>query len=117
MSKGMWKVKLYPPSGERHSPLDYINNLDSEKDQSKIRNKLGTFSKLGLGEWAGDWVHFFEDHVWEIVSGNHRLMFCYHDDSIVVVYACKKVGQKTRPRDKKRAMKNYNDYFDAVGGI
>jgi putative component of toxin-antitoxin plasmid stabilization module len=107
----IWRIIFFPPSGERYSPYDYVRDLSNPAEKAQIALRLETLSKLALGDWPHTWIHKITDNIFQLTAGNHRLMYCLDEGTIVILHACRKVSQKTRSKDIKRATTNYHRYM------
>ena len=107
----IWDIRFYPPSNEQHSPYDYILTLPSPDEKAHILRRLDTLRKLELGEWPHTWIHKIGDEIWQLTAGSNRIMYCLDEKTLVVLHACRKKGQKTRPQDIQRAEIHYAEYM------
>jgi phage-related protein len=110
------RIEFFPPAGKRHSPFDYISNLSNNAQRAQIVHRLDTLKKLEIGDWPHTWIHKIRGAIYQLTAGDHRIMFCLDNKTIVVLHICRKVKQKTRRKDIKRAEIHYNEYVTQKKG-
>lgn len=107
----MWNSQFFPAKGERHSPFDYIINVSPASEKAQIMHRLKTIQELPLNDWPHTWIHKIDDKIYQLTAGKHRLMYCIDKETIIVLHACRKRGQKTHQKDINKANKHYRDYI------
>lgn len=110
----VWNIEFFPPSGERHSPYDYIIGLSDPNERDLIRHRLETLSKLQIEDWP--WVKKHTGDIRQLDADPNRVMFCLDQRTIVVLHVFRKTGQKTRRKDKNGAMIHYDRYIEQQKG-
>jgi len=109
-----WRVKFFPPSGERNSPHDYVVNLADENDRAMILLRLERMQQHRKVDWPPAWINHMGGKIWELYARGHRLMYCLDSGTIVILHACKKVSNKTRERDLNIAKNHLARYLDSI---
>lgn len=107
----IWKIVYYPAPGERNSPMGYIANLSNKEGQATLIHRLKFLCQNELADWPHTWCHKITGKVYQLTAGASRVMFCLDDNRLVILHACKKVGQKTRSQDIERAERHYELYL------
>jgi phage-related protein len=109
----IWEIIFYPGRGEKDSPYDYILKLADKNEQAQINHRLEFFRNNEISDWPHLWYHKLVDKIFQLRANNSRIMYFLDSKSkkIVLIHACKKVGQKARSEDIKRAIKHYKDYI------
>lgn len=108
----LWIVLFYPKSGDKHSPADYINNIiPRPADRASIVDWLIKLSEREIGDWPNTRIHKITHDIWQLTVGNYRVSFVLDSRFIVVLHCCRKRGQRTHTKDKRRAELNYESYL------
>jgi phage-related protein len=107
----MWQIHFFPPSGERYSPYDFVVGLPRESDAAAVIHRLESMRKMEMADWPSAWVHKLVGKIYQLKVGAFRLMYCLDRRTIVVLHACRKKGQRTKPQDLERAETHYRRYF------
>ena len=96
------------------SPLGYINDL-RPAEKAKVFHQLEVLQQTPIPQWPPKWVSILEDKIWELKSGDHRILFFLHTESIVVVHAVRKRARTLRRSDIKLAKRRRGDYVHEFG--
>lgn len=110
-----WQPFFFPCPGEQNSPEDYINGLDNVNEAANIQIHIETVCRLTPAYWIGyKPIKPIDTDLWQLTVGKHRIYITLNskDHMVVIVYACKKVSQKAKPQDLKRAMANRDKYHE-----
>ena len=107
----IWNIVFYPSSGSRHSPHDYIGSLSKKNEIALIYRRLKTIQELPMEEWPSKWIKKIGS-TYQLAADNQRVYFGLEEKTIVVCYACRKVSQKARKEDLRRAEENFKSYHE-----
>ncbi len=108
----IFDLEFFPESGRNYSPSDFIEGLTNNTEAAKIKQRL----ELLMNHPQKEWGHYVEitkidEDLLQITAGPHRFYCFVNDQTIIVFYICRKVGQKARRQDLNRAKINRDSYF------
>lgn len=113
-----FKVRFYPPPGERHSPYDILMDLNRTR-RTAIRNRLRTFQEIEYEHWPRSWSKQHTGPIKQFSSGDYRVMYVLDnlqgEDLMIVLHIFRKRGRKTTARQQNRVEANYEAYLRAKG--
>lgn len=113
-NRPIWETDFFPDEGERHSPVAYIKRISRKNERAQIFHRIDALTKLEAWEWPPLWVENFKDGLYQLKSGDHRIYFGLGTEPnkrvMIFCYACRKAGQKAKPKDVQRARDNLNQY-------
>jgi phage-related protein len=110
----IWRITYYPPPGEHDSPYDYILGLSNPNERTLIPRRLDILADRQIEDWI--WVKKHTGDIRQLDVDPNRVLFCLDQRTIVVLHVCRKKGQKTRPKDTKRAIIHYDEYWQQKKG-
>ena len=106
-----WEIKFFPPSGEKHSPGDFIKTIANRTEATIIERRLETIRELELVDWPSAWVKKVAG-IYQLKAGDHRVYFDLDGRTIIVVcHVCRKVSQRAKEKDIGRAKANLKSYY------
>lgn len=105
-----WKVGYFPATGERNSPVDYIQRLTNYHEVAIIKHRIDVIRQLPIEDWPVTWIKRIQG-LYQLNAGAHRIYFDVDTDTLVILYICRKVSQKAKKQDLLRAMANQKRYY------
>ena len=102
---------LYHEQPGEASPLAYIRGLPPAEG-AKVFHQLEVLRATPISHWSYKWLSILEDKIWEIRSGDHRILFFLAPDAIVVAHALRKKARTIRSQDMDLAKRRRIDYFE-----
>jgi phage-related protein len=112
-----FQVIFHPTGGERGSPRDILAALADTSAKVGIVQRLKDYQELDYTEWPREWSKKHTGDICQFDKGDYRVMYALDAPFMVVVHICRKRGQKTHPKDKAQALRNYEDYLARKGEL
>lgn len=114
----MYEIIFYRDESGYSELLDFITDLNNKAGTSKnerimlkqIRFYINILENLGTR--AGDpFVKHIQDEVWELRSGNNRILFfTWYENKIVLLHHFRKTTNKTPRSEIEKALNEIKDW-------
>jgi hypothetical protein len=100
------------------SPEEFLDVLtaNSPQESAIIDRRLDSLRDLPLQNWPPKWVKQINKNSYQLTAADHRVYLGIYERKLVVFFICRKVGNKAKPKDIKRARLNQEAYEKWIEG-
>lgn len=107
----LWEMEFFPPSGEKYSPIDALNDIKKANEKAIIMRHLDLIPDRESWDWPN--VKKVQG-IYQLTADNYRVYFDLSKRKIIICHICRKVSQKANPSDIRRAKNNFHDYLESI---